>query len=265
MPTAGLYDSSPMRIKNSTHAMLYALDAETGKELYSSGDQITSFAHFGGFRSRTAAFTIGTFDSTLYCFGLPIRGENSMSTTDTRVSRSCTTPCGPDWSAKARIPNRRSISTRCSTSPRRPKSTASRSTASICFFRCRTPTSIRSDDDLKRLADKLASQESARRFAGRAGLAADRRRLGDGQRRGARQLSDAGAQSLPHRQKLRDLGIRQYGVIRIDSAASPADWAKDPAATRRRSRDTFREACDIAEELRRAAGGGRRNLLGRHA
>ena len=29
--------------------------------------------------------------------------------------------------------------------------------------------------------------------------------------------------------KLRQLGIRRYGVIRADSAASPADWAKDPA------------------------------------
>src|ERR1700748_1716750 len=30
--------------------------------------------------------------------------------------------------------------------------------------------------------------------------------------------------------KLRDLGIRRYGVIRIDSATSPADWAQDPVA-----------------------------------
>jgi hypothetical protein len=31
------------------HATLYALDALTGKELYSSGDQIKSFNHFSGF------------------------------------------------------------------------------------------------------------------------------------------------------------------------------------------------------------------------
>src|SRR4051794_2454042 len=30
--------------------------------------------------------------------------------------------------------------------------------------------------------------------------------------------------------KLCALGIRKYGVVRIDSACSPADWAKDPAA-----------------------------------
>src|SRR6185295_17792545 len=28
--------------------------------------------------------------------------------------------------------------------------------------------------------------------------------------------------------KLRDLKIREYGIVRIDSAASPGEWAKDP-------------------------------------
>jgi sugar phosphate isomerase/epimerase len=46
---------------------------------------------------------------------------------------------------------------------------------------------------------------------------------------------------------LRDLGIRKYGVVRIDSAASPADWAKDPAGNSRKIADTFREAADVAE------------------
>ncbi len=30
---------------------------------------------------------------------------------------------------------------------------------------------------------------------------------------------------------LRQIGIRQHGVVRIDSACSPADWAKDPRET----------------------------------
>lgn len=47
--------------------------------------------------------------------------------------------------------------------------------------------------------------------------------------------------------RLRDLGARKYGVIRIDSAASPADWAKDPAANTRLIAQTWREACDVAE------------------
>ena len=48
-------------------------------------------------------------------------------------------------------------------------------------------------------------------------------------------------------QTLRDLGIRRYGIVRIDSAASPADWATDPATNNRRIAETFREACTIAE------------------
>ena len=48
-------------------------------------------------------------------------------------------------------------------------------------------------------------------------------------------------------QKLRALGVRPYGVVRIDSAASPSDWAADPAASTKRIAETFREACTIAE------------------
>jgi hypothetical protein len=46
---------------------------------------------------------------------------------------------------------------------------------------------------------------------------------------------------------LRELGIRKYGVIRIDSAASPSDWAVDPAASSKQIANTFSEACTIAE------------------
>ncbi len=45
---------------------------------------------------------------------------------------------------------------------------------------------------------------------------------------------------------LRELGIRRYGVVRIDSAASPSDWAKDPAGNTKRIAETFREAGAIA-------------------
>ena len=46
---------------------------------------------------------------------------------------------------------------------------------------------------------------------------------------------------------LREIGIRKYGVIRIDSASSPEEWAKDPAGNTTKIADTFRAACDIAE------------------
>jgi sugar phosphate isomerase/epimerase len=49
--------------------------------------------------------------------------------------------------------------------------------------------------------------------------------------------------------KLRDLGVREYGVIRVDSASSVGDWAKDPAGNTKRIAQTFREACAIAEDF----------------
>jgi len=49
--------------------------------------------------------------------------------------------------------------------------------------------------------------------------------------------------------KLRALGIRKYGVVRIDSASSPADWAKDTAGNSKRIAETFREACNVAESF----------------
>lgn len=47
---------------------------------------------------------------------------------------------------------------------------------------------------------------------------------------------------------LNEHGVRDYGIIRIDSAASPVDWAEDPAANTKRIANTFREAADIASD-----------------
>jgi sugar phosphate isomerase/epimerase len=47
--------------------------------------------------------------------------------------------------------------------------------------------------------------------------------------------------------KLRDLGVRPYGIVRIDSATSPVEWAKDPSGNTGKIAGTFREACTIAE------------------
>jgi sugar phosphate isomerase/epimerase len=46
---------------------------------------------------------------------------------------------------------------------------------------------------------------------------------------------------------LKDLGIRKYGVVRIDSAASPSEWAADPAGNQQKIANTFRQACDVAD------------------
>jgi sugar phosphate isomerase/epimerase len=47
--------------------------------------------------------------------------------------------------------------------------------------------------------------------------------------------------------RLRDLGIRKYGIVRIDSAAGPGDWIQDPTGNTKRIAEAFREACSIAE------------------
>jgi hypothetical protein len=57
------------RIQESTHAIVYALDAQTGKELWSSGDQIASWNHFSGLSVANGRVYIATFDGMLYCFG----------------------------------------------------------------------------------------------------------------------------------------------------------------------------------------------------
>ncbi len=46
---------------------------------------------------------------------------------------------------------------------------------------------------------------------------------------------------------LKEHGVRQYGVIRIDSAGSPEDWAADKEGNTRAIAATFREAAKVAE------------------
>jgi len=48
--------------------------------------------------------------------------------------------------------------------------------------------------------------------------------------------------------KLREIGIRPNGIVRIDSASSPHDWAKDPVNNTKLIAQTFREACDVAAD-----------------
>ena len=72
------YDETPLppgggstkRIAGSRHATIYALDASTGKELWSSGDQITSWTHGGGMSAVNGRAYIGTWDGYFYCFGI---------------------------------------------------------------------------------------------------------------------------------------------------------------------------------------------------
>jgi sugar phosphate isomerase/epimerase len=47
--------------------------------------------------------------------------------------------------------------------------------------------------------------------------------------------------------RLRELGVRSYGVVRIDSATPVDAWAEDPVANTKIIAETFRRACDVAE------------------
>jgi len=70
IPDLGLTNSLEDRIAGSTHAVLYVLDAQTGKELWSSGDQIKSWNHWSGLSLANGRVYIATFDGVLYCFGI---------------------------------------------------------------------------------------------------------------------------------------------------------------------------------------------------
>jgi sugar phosphate isomerase/epimerase len=48
--------------------------------------------------------------------------------------------------------------------------------------------------------------------------------------------------------RLREMGVRPYGLIRIDSACGVEGWSADPEAGQAAIADTFRKAADIAEE-----------------
>jgi outer membrane protein assembly factor BamB len=67
----GLFQAD-MRVQKSANAVLYALDAATGKELWSSGDQVSSFTHFAALSIANGRVYFTTYDNTLYCFGIPI-------------------------------------------------------------------------------------------------------------------------------------------------------------------------------------------------
>lgn len=64
------YNTAEKRIAGSSHAVLYALDAQTGRELWNSGDQIASFSHWGGLSLANGRVYINTFDGYQYCFGI---------------------------------------------------------------------------------------------------------------------------------------------------------------------------------------------------
>jgi sugar phosphate isomerase/epimerase len=103
------------------------------------------------------------------------------------------------------------------------------------------------DDDLKRLADSIAR----RNLVVGSLVAPVWPPTGGGSAMGTEEERKAFVTQVRKAcaigRTLRELGIRRYGIIRIDSAASPADWAKDPAGNTKKIAETFRQAADVAE------------------
>lgn len=59
------------RVKLKTgNAVLYAFDADTGKELFNSGDTMKQFNHFGGIAIADGRVFCTTYDGVIYAFGL---------------------------------------------------------------------------------------------------------------------------------------------------------------------------------------------------
>ena len=77
------FNTAANRIAHSTHATLYVLDAHTGTELWSSGDQIKSFNHFSGLSVANGRVYIGTYDGMLYSFAV---GASTTSAPATALS-----------------------------------------------------------------------------------------------------------------------------------------------------------------------------------
>lgn len=64
--------SAEERMRLSTgNATLYAFDAQTGKELFSSGKTMSSVTHLSAIAVSDGRVYATTHDSTLYAFGLP--------------------------------------------------------------------------------------------------------------------------------------------------------------------------------------------------
>ena len=108
-----------------------------------------------------------------------------------------------------------------------------------------------SDDDLKRLADKAGQ----RNLVIGSVVAPVWPPTGGGSAMGSdeeerKQFLEQVRKGCRIAQRLRELGIRPYGVVRIDSATGVSQWAEgDRDANTKRIAETFTEACNIAEDF----------------
>jgi len=104
------------------------------------------------------------------------------------------------------------------------------------------------DDELRRLADKAASRGLvigsvvAPVWPPTGGGAA----MGSEAERG--RFLEQVRKACRISRRLREIGARPYGVVRIDSAGGVKEWLADPEGNQRRIAETFRQAADIAAD-----------------
>jgi len=102
------------------------------------------------------------------------------------------------------------------------------------------------DDDLKKLAEKVGSKGLvigslvAPIWGGGGAFGTEQDR---------KNYLSALTKSCSIGKKLNDIGIRKYGILRIDTANSPANFAKDPIENQKRNVATIKEAARIAESF----------------
>jgi len=105
-----------------------------------------------------------------------------------------------------------------------------------------------SDDELKAIADKIAAHNLvvgslvAPVWPGTVGGSA----MGSDEDRANFVLAVRKACRIA--KLFNDHGVRSYGVIRIDSADSPTNWAADPEGNTKKIAATFREAAKVAAD-----------------
>jgi len=101
-----------------------------------------------------------------------------------------------------------------------------------------------SDDDIKRLAEKVAALN-----LNIGSLVAP---IWGGPAMGSKEerthFVEMVRKACHFGKRLKELGVRPYGVVRIDSASSPENWDKDPVNNTKLIAETFRQACDVAAD-----------------
>ena len=121
-----------------------------------------------------------------------------------------------------------------------------------------------SSDDIKRLADKIA----AKNLEVGSVVAPVWPPLGGGSAMGSegdrRRFVEMARKACRIGKQMRELGVRQGGVVRIDSATSVDNWAKDPVSNTRIIQ-YLPASKRYRRRSRRTTCGRGRNLLGSHA